>query len=231
MDENGNLSAVVVNDEVHDISLNFTHHPMRGDGDRLQILKNEAESIKRKLVDNLVKNINDQNQAGTLFEYASAFDLHRKIDLEERCALLVNLAEMYCKDYTHSVVAGEDDDAFWVEYNISVKYPAKISGSVDEILSDMQQKVGRVLQRLKGNFRFWKHILSFYSISHPNFCKLVQIVFSISYSRLAKLCYKDRNKLSNSHMSTQYILSVLKDFAFNYTSARELMESSLVINI
>ena len=93
MDDHGNLSAVVVvNDEVHDISLNFTHHPMRGGGHRLQILKNEAESIKRKLVDNLVKNINDQNQAGTLFEYTSAFNLHHKIDVEERCALLVNLA-------------------------------------------------------------------------------------------------------------------------------------------
>ena len=43
MDDHGNLSAVVVNDEVH-ISSNFTHHPMRGSGDRLQILKNEAES-------------------------------------------------------------------------------------------------------------------------------------------------------------------------------------------
>ena len=106
---------------------------MRGGGERLQILKNEAESTKHNLVDNFVKNINNQNQAGTLFEYASAFDLHRNIDLEERCAVLVNLAEIYCKDYTHSVVAGEDDDAFWVEYNISVKYPAKISGSVDEI--------------------------------------------------------------------------------------------------
>ena len=249
MAEHGNLSAVVVvNSEVHDISLSFTHHPMRGGGDRLQILKNEAEYIKRKLVDNLVKNINDQNQAGTLFEYASAFDLHGKIDLEERCALLVNLAEMYCKDYTHSVVAGEDDDAFWVEYNISVKYPAKISGSVDEILSQFKnlypicnRKWGEYSKDLKeGNFRFWKHILSFYSISHPDLCKLVQIVFSVSgnagplersYSRLAKLCYKDRNKLSTSHMSTQYIHSVLKDFAFNYSSAKELMESSLVIII
>ena len=68
-DEHSSLSAVVVvNDEVHDVSLNFTHHLMRGGGDRLQILKNEAESIKRKFVDNLVKNINDQDQAGTLFE-------------------------------------------------------------------------------------------------------------------------------------------------------------------
>ena len=48
MDEHGNLSAVVVvTDEVHDISLKFTHHPMRGGGDRLQILKNEAESMTK----------------------------------------------------------------------------------------------------------------------------------------------------------------------------------------
>ena len=160
----------------------------------------------------------------------------------------MNLAEMYYKDYTHSVVAGEDDDAFWVECNISVKYPAKISGSFDEILFEFKnlcptcnRKWGKYSKDLKeGNFCFWKHTLSFYSISHPNLCKLAQIVVSVagntgplerSYSRLAKLWYKDCNKLSTSHISTQYILSVLKDFAFNYASARELMESSLVINI
>ena len=45
---------------------------------------------------------------------------------------------MYCKDYTHSIVAGVDNDAYWVEYNIPVKYPAKISESVDEILSEFK---------------------------------------------------------------------------------------------
>ena len=160
----------------------------------------------------------------------------------------MNLAELCCKDYIHSVVVGEDDDAFWIEYNISVKYPAKISGSVDEILSEFKnlylicnRKWGEYSKDLQeGNFHFWKHILSFYSIWHPNLCKLVQIAFSVagntgslerSYSRLKKSCYKSRNKLSTSHMSTQYILSVLKGFAFNYTSARELMESFLIINI
>ena len=61
-----------------------------------------------------------------------------KIYWEERCALLVSQAEIYCKDYPHPVVAGEHDDAFWVECNISVKYPAKIGGSVNEILSEFQ---------------------------------------------------------------------------------------------
>jgi len=66
----------------YDIHLNFTHRPIRY---RLQILKNEAESIKLNLVDNLVKNIKDHN----IFEYPSAFDFHHKINLEERCTLLV----------------------------------------------------------------------------------------------------------------------------------------------
>ena len=69
MDEHGNLSAVVVaNVDVHDMSLNFTYHPMRGVGDRLPIFNNKVESIKQKLVENLINDINDQSQAGTLFE-------------------------------------------------------------------------------------------------------------------------------------------------------------------
>ena len=87
-----------------------------------------------------------------------------------------------------SIVAGEGDDAFWVEYNISVKYLAKISGSFDEILYEFKnlypicnRKWGKYSKDLKeGNFCFWKHILSFYSISHPNLCKLVPIVFSVA---------------------------------------------------
>ena len=90
--------------------------------------------------------------------------------------------------YDISVVAGEDDDAFWVEYNISVKYLAKISGSFDEILSEFKnlyptcnRKWGKFSKDLKeGNFCFWKHILSFYSISDLNLFKLVQIVFSVA---------------------------------------------------
>ena len=142
---------------------------------------------------------------------------------------------MYCKDYTRSAV-----DAFYVEYNISVKYAAKISGSVDERLSEFKnlylicnRKWGEYSKDLKEwNFCLWKHTLLFYSISHPNLCKVVQIVFIVAgntrrlerlYSRLAKLCYKDHNNLSTSHMSNQNILCVLKNFAFNYTSVRELM--------
>ena len=43
------------------------------------------------------------------------------------------------------------------------------------------RKWGEYSKDLKeGDFRFWKHILSFYSIFHPNLGKLVQTVFSVT---------------------------------------------------
>ena len=87
-----------------------------------------------------------------------------------------------------------------------------------------------------GDISFCKHLLSLYAISHPNICKLVEIIFSIagntgplerSHSRLAKLCPQDRNKLSTLSMETRYIIGILKDCDFDYKSARKIMESSV----
>ena len=52
---------------------------MRSGDERIQILKDEAETLNTKLVDNLVRNVNDQNQRGTVFEFASDFNLDGKI--------------------------------------------------------------------------------------------------------------------------------------------------------
>ena len=90
-----------------------------------------------------------------------------------------------------------------------------------------------------GNITLWKHMLSLYAISHPNICKLVKIIFSIagntgplerSYSRLAKLCPKDRNKLSTSPMETQYIIGILKDrdYSFPHGKCRPLWQFFLL---
>ena len=79
MDKNDNLkAAVVLNEELHEVHLDFTHRPMRSGGKRIQILKDEAESLNTKFVDNLVRNVNDQNRRGTVFEIAADFNLHRK---------------------------------------------------------------------------------------------------------------------------------------------------------
>ena len=87
-----------------------------------------------------------------------------------------------------------------------------------------------------GDISFCKHLLSLYAISHPNICRVVEIIFSIagntgplkrSYSRLAKLCCKDGNKLSTSPMETRCIIGIVKDWDFDYESANKIMESSM----
>ena len=104
-------------------------------------------------------------------------------------------------------------------------------------ICNQKQVAGEYGKDLKdGNISFWKHLLSLYAISYPNICKLVEIIFSIagntgplerSYSRLAKLCPKDRNKLSTPPMETQYIIGIVKDWDFDYESVRKIMESSV----
>ena len=92
MDEHGNLSVcITINESIHDISLNYTHRPSRKETDRLSGLKKEAESVKQEVVTNLIENITDQNQTDSLFEFASAFDLHRPLDLEERVRYIKEL--------------------------------------------------------------------------------------------------------------------------------------------
>ena len=60
LDENGNLTVLVMIDEnnVHDISLNYTHHPSTANVDRLEQIKEDA----RKLKDNLVQKPDCQHQ-------------------------------------------------------------------------------------------------------------------------------------------------------------------------
>ena len=136
LDKYNNLSSsAVVNGEVHEINLNYTHHPTRGPVDRLASLKQNAHSLKKDLVANLTKNIEDQCQKGTLVEFASAFDLHREIDLDERVRLLTELAKIYCTDYVHAVQEKADH---WADFKISIKYPKKIKCTVEEIVQEFK---------------------------------------------------------------------------------------------
>ena len=48
MDDNGNLSCLILmSDDVHEISLNYTHRPMHDGGDRIQILKTKQKTSNR----------------------------------------------------------------------------------------------------------------------------------------------------------------------------------------
>ena len=240
-DDNGNLSVLVpiTADNIHDINLNFNHRPSRGVDNRLEKLKEEAEELKKKIVVNMIDNVNDQAQGDTLIEYASAFDMHRKIlDLDQRLVYIEKLGDIYCKEYVHNV---KEEDDYWGGYQISIKYPKKIDCTPENLVSEMRSlwpacnKIWPEFcgNKKSGNLEFWQKMLSLYFVTHPNICNLVKILKSISpgtgplersYSKLAKLCYKDRNKLLSENIEVQYLISQLNNFSFDYEAARLLME-------
>ena len=84
--------------------------------------------------------------------------------------------------------------------------------------------------------RFWTHILEEHSISYPNLANLILIILAISpgtgalkrgFSKLAKICYKDRGCISSTVLETLYLLSTLsineKDDAL-FQKAREFLQ-------
>ena len=74
------------------------------------------------------------------------------------------------------------------------------------------------------HIKFLNH-LSNHTITHPNVLELIKILLSVapsttplerSYSKLSKICQKDRNKMSSKNMESMYILSALKNPQINY---------------
>ena len=60
-----------------------------------------------------------------------------------------------------------------------------------------------------------------YTISPPYLCEMIKILLASastagplerSYSKLAKICYKDRNKVLVKNLETLYLLSSLKSY-------------------
>ena len=60
-----------------------------------------------------------------------------------------------------------------------------------------------------------------YTISPPYLCEMIKTLLSsasttgpleLSYSKLAKICYKDRNKVLVKNLETLYLLSSLKSY-------------------
>ena len=60
-----------------------------------------------------------------------------------------------------------------------------------------------------------------YTISPPYLCEMMKILLASafttgplerSYSKLAKICYKDRNKVLVKNLETLYLLSSLKSY-------------------
>ena len=72
-----------------------------------------------------------------------------------------------------------------------------------------------------------------YTITHPFLHEMIKILLTSpsttgplerSYSKLVRLCYKDRNKVLVKNLETLYLLSSLKRYMFDYNGTVIQME-------
>ena len=179
------------------------------------------------MIANLIENAEDQSQENTIVQFASAFDLRRKANKEQRIGYIRNLYQIYGKENRHEI----DDVAYkgdFKDYTIMVVYPPKFSCTENELVTEFKSlwpEVNRKWISFKESKpavslikRFWDDIVGDYAIDYPNVCNLLLVLFSISpgtgpiersFSKLAKICYKDRSNMKSSTLENLYLLSAM----------------------
>ena len=207
----------------HSITLNYPHRPDRTGINKVEVIKKRCNELKEKIIENLVENAEDQSQSGTIVEYSSAFDLHRKLEKSKRIEYLKQLYLIYGTDYTHTIP--EEARESLEEYSINLKYPAKLNCTEQELLTEFNSiwpVITRAWVKLKDSKpeatrirRFWTKIIEENSIDYPNMADLVLLLLSISpgtgplersFSKLAKICYKDRGCMKPETIECLYMI-------------------------
>ena len=95
-DVNGNILFTKVDSsgEEHTITLQASSRPTRNVESKLEKITKECRDVKKKIVDNLIGNIKDQNQKNTIVEFASSFDFTRKCNKDARIECLKQLYKL-----------------------------------------------------------------------------------------------------------------------------------------
>ena len=80
-------------------------------------------------------NVIDQNQAFTIVEFASTFEMCRYIDLDARIKYIKKLHTLYGTNCIHEI---PNVDYQWKDYNISLLHKSKLNCSEKEITNQFQ---------------------------------------------------------------------------------------------
>ena len=104
-DINGNIIAEIKeNESVYSINLNFTYkHSHNAATNKIEATQQLKEKLKKSMIKNMVENVVDRNQAHTIVEFASAFDMCRPIDLDARIKYNKKLHTLYGTNYIHEI--------------------------------------------------------------------------------------------------------------------------------
>ena len=109
--------------------LNQQHQPSRRSMRKIELINEESKELNGRIIANLIENVEDQSQKGTIVEFASAFDLSRKCDKVTRVSYIKELHLIYGNKYLHEL--NKDD---FKDFHVPIKYPSKIKCSESELI-------------------------------------------------------------------------------------------------
>ena len=73
------------------ITLNHQHRPSRRSMSKIELINEESKELKRRIIANLIENVEDQSQKETIVQFVSAFDLSKKCDKATRISYIKEL--------------------------------------------------------------------------------------------------------------------------------------------
>ena len=114
------------------IALHCTHRHRRNVNSKLEEIIARGQELKEKIIDNFIENIIDQCQKNKIVEYASAFDLNFQIDMKTRLEYIKQLHSIYGITYNQEVI--NESNAYFENFKINTKYPAKMDCTVEKLL-------------------------------------------------------------------------------------------------
>ena len=141
--------------------------------------------------------------------------------------------------YSHEVTANGKNNATQ-DYSITIFYPPKFECSPEKIVEEFKKiwpKLTLKWLNSKGCTMetFLRKLIENHAPVIPNLADLILALLTISpttaalersYSRLAKICYKDRNSISTKNLETNYLLACLgvKGEEELFSKAREILQ-------
>ena len=96
----GNVKYMKFDEKGHknSIILNHQHIPSQRTMSKIELTNEESRELKRRIIANLIENVEDQSQNGMIVKFASAFDLSRKCDNATRISNINELNLIYGND-------------------------------------------------------------------------------------------------------------------------------------
>ena len=145
----------------------------------------------------------------------------------KRIEYLKKLFSIYGKEYSHEVQ--DEAKGSLEEYNVTISYPAKLNCTEGELITEFNSfwpsltkswlKFKDSLPKPTVTKRFLKHVVEEFAVEYPNCCELIMVLKAISsgtgpversFTKLTKICYKDRSGLSSEVLEVLYLLTTLK---------------------